>query len=456
MLVNPRDLAFERRESRTLDVELTTIIFEELGALDSNARYGRDSGHGQSYYDKRRGTGNSREHDSLYSTAGLRTWRLQWYGSIGFVKLLKESAQKIWVVCQELISHAIAAIGQFNHYAVAGLACRDDWPVRLRTGFLARGTSYPSKLLAGHPGLSRSERGKINCETGSPSRSKQTVLQSTSIRLLVGEDRKEFLVHRKILEKNLTGLHILSRERFIEFDGDEESIGYLLEFLYTGDYGRADAADSALQNGHAHSHPEPGPATDEPVHPIVLAARTSPLGVWGKPAAVHTKFHHGKSAPPSHQHITPTAVVTNGIASPPASPFMQQKEDSLSKRPHITAPSFLVHARVYLLADRYGAIDLKDLSLRKLRAALDAFQADSPVGRTAILIKFIKDVYDLPTGTAGDCQTENKLRDVVVVYTVAHLSRLQADSEFKAYVKGGGDFVVDLFTTLASVKSTSC
>jgi hypothetical protein len=265
-------------------------------------------------------------------------------------------------------------------------------------------------------------------------------------------------VHRKVLERHLTDLRIPSRERFIEFDGDEESIGYLLEFLYTGDYDRAAAAaaaaNGALQNGDAHSHSDPAPTADEPTHPVILAARTSPLGVWGKPAALHTKFHHDKPSPPRHQHITPTAVITNGIASPPASPFAQQKGDPLSKQFHGTTSSFLVHSKVYLLADRYGANDLKEISLKKLRAALIAFELDPPVDRTAILIKFIKDVYDLPIGTTRDCQTGNKLRDVVVAHTAAHLPQLQADPEFRAYVKEGGDFVVDLFTTLASVKRT--
>ncbi|KAH0542781.1 hypothetical protein FGG08_002829 [Glutinoglossum americanum] len=278
------------------------------------------------------------------------------------------------------------------------------------------------------------------------------ILQSTSIRLLVGEDRKEFLVHRKLLEKHLTDLRIPSRERFIEFDGDEESIGYLLEFLYTGDYNRPATTNSTKRDLKSHSRLETVPAPEEPVHPIILAARTSTLGVWGKPAALHTKYHHGKPAP-KPQHITPNAVITNGVASPPASPSAQQKDDPIPQQSDDTASAFLAHARVYLLAERYGAKDLRDLSLKKLRVALKAFELDSPADHTTTLIKFIKSVYDPPAETAGhNAESRNRLKDAVVAHTMAYLPELQADPKFNAYIKGGGEFVADLFTALAGVR----
>ncbi|KAI9764449.1 MAG: hypothetical protein M1840_008472 [Geoglossum simile] len=271
-----------------------------------------------------------------------------------------------------------------------------------------------------------------------------SILQSTSIRLLVGDERKEFLVHRKVLERHLTDLRIPSRDRFIEFDGDEESIGYLLEFLYTGDYTR-EAADEPKRPLHRETSPPP----EEPIHPIILAARTSTLGVWGKPAALHTKFHHGKPAP-KPRHITPTAVITNGIVSPPASPSAHKEHDAADQD---TASAFLVHAKVYLLAERYGANGLMQLSLEKLRAALKAFELEPPIDRTATLIEFIKRVYSLPASSEGrPREIRSKLRDVVVAHAVAYLPELQADPEFSAYIKEGGDFVADLFTALASAK----
>ncbi|KAI9772201.1 MAG: hypothetical protein M1839_002519 [Geoglossum umbratile] len=271
-----------------------------------------------------------------------------------------------------------------------------------------------------------------------------SVLQSSSIRLLVGEDRKEYLVHRKVLERHLTDLHIPSRERFIEFDGDEESVGYMLEFLYTGNYSREDAAPQKS---------EPEPPLEEPVHPIILAARTSTLGVWGKPPALHTKYNHGKPAPKRR----PTAVITNGIASPPASPPAHKKHDPAAHQSADIAGAFLVHAQVYLLAERYGANSLKELSLEKLRAALKAFELGQPIDRTAALIEFIKRVYNLPIASEGHCKegrTRNRLRDVVVAHAVAYLPELQADPAFNAYIREGGDFVADLFTALAGVKVT--
>jgi hypothetical protein len=258
-------------------------------------------------------------------------------------------------------------------------------------------------------------------------------------------------VHRKVLEKHLADLHIPARDRFIEFDGDEESIGYLLEFLYTGDYAREAAAEFQEPKQPSQQEAETTATTppEEPIHPIILAARTSTLGVWGKPAALHTKFHHGKPAS-KPRRITPTAVITNGIASPPASPSTHKEHQTAG-----TASAFLVHAKVYLLAERYGASGLKLLSLEKLRAALKALELDPPVDRTATLIEFIKKIYSLPASNEGHLrETGSKLRDVVVAHAVAYLPQLQADPEFNAYIREGGDFVADLFTALASVRRT--
>ena len=54
-------------------------------------------------------------------------------------------------------------------------------------------------------------------------------------------------MHRGLLTRHLPQLAFSSRDRYIELDTeDEESVGYLLEFLYTGDYSAP---------GQQHDHP---------------------------------------------------------------------------------------------------------------------------------------------------------------------------------------------------------
>jgi hypothetical protein len=93
--------------------------------------------------------------------------------------------------------------------------------------------------------------------------------------------------------------------------------------------------------------------------------------------------------------------------------------------------------------------------LKKLRAALKAFELDPPANRTAALIDFIQSVYELPTATTEhSTKASSGLRDIVVAHVAAYLPKLQADPEFSAYIKEGGDFVADLFIVLAGVKRT--
>ncbi|KAI9684739.1 MAG: hypothetical protein M1829_000114 [Trizodia sp. TS-e1964] len=153
------------------------------------------------------------------------------------------------------------------------------------------------------------------------------ILESPTIRLLVAPD-KEFTVHRALLEKHLPDLRIPTRERYLHFEGDQESVSYLLECLYTGNY-HAPSIDHSPDSAHAEeSVPAVSPHNH---HPIVVAARTSALGVWGRPAAVHSKRHEiepvnslapaGKASPPVEAHhpmVLAARTSTLGVWGRPA------------------------------------------------------------------------------------------------------------------------------------------
>ncbi|KAI9876045.1 MAG: hypothetical protein M1830_007458 [Pleopsidium flavum] len=279
-----------------------------------------------------------------------------------------------------------------------------------------------------------------------------SVLQAGSIRLLVGD--KEFVVHRKLVEHNLNYLHISSRDRYVDIEGDEHSAGYLLEYLYTGDY-----TPSTTHQEQSPYYDEEAPrysgASDQDVavpvegeiHPMVLAARTSGLGIWGRPAALHTKFHH-EVLPTKLQESPPIVVSDYPHPASITAASNAAVATSGTGGPDI-ASTFLIHAKVYLLAERYGFSSLQDFSLQKLRAALKTSEIEPAADQTASSVIVIRDIYELPRQQGG-METVQKLRDIVVTHAVSQLHELQANKDFAAYVKEGGDFVTDLLSSLTT------
>lgn len=275
-----------------------------------------------------------------------------------------------------------------------------------------------------------------------------SVLQSGSVRLLAGD--KEFVVHRKLLEHNLHGLPVTSRDRYVGIDGDERSVGYLLEYLYTGDYTPSTTRpeqpphrDEEAQRYNGGSHQE---VAEEEIHPMILAARTSGLGIWGRPAALHTKFSQEE---PSTKPEESASIVSD--YPHPASITTTSNATSNTARPGETdiASTFLTHAKVYLLAERYRSSSLQEFSLQKLRAALKTSEIEPAADHTASSVRLIREIYELPRQQGG-METVQKLRDIVLSHAVGQLHDLQASQEFAAYVREGGDFVTDLLSSLTT------
>jgi len=266
-----------------------------------------------------------------------------------------------------------------------------------------------------------------------------SILQSGSIRLLV-DDNQEFIAHRALLAEHLPNLSLPSRERYVQVDGDAESIGYLLEYLYTGDY---TPSLSRAQPEKIHEDVKPIEETkQEEVHPIVLASRTSGLGVWGKPAALHTTAFHEPSTKEGDYYSHPSTFAGSSSLAE-GSTISTQASGNFGT-------TFLVHAKVYLIAERYGAEPLKNFSLQKLRAQLKTSDIEPSADRTSNVISLIRNIYDLPA--SYNPSTTKNLRQIVVAHAMSHLPELQSNEAFSEYVKQGGDFVADLFSNLSISK----
>lgn len=264
------------------------------------------------------------------------------------------------------------------------------------------------------------------------------------------------MVHRKLLERNLKTVHVSSRDRYVEFDHDDETVGYLLEYLYTGDYTPSSQVQGQPprydDDAPSYNGTSPQRAPEQEPHPMVIAARTSGLGIWGRPAAIHTTFY--EEVPPPQQQQTQSPPVTSDYPHPASvkatgNPVVgQPSEQAITGGNNITS-AFLTHAKVYLLAERYGFASLQDFSLQKLRAALKTSELELSANHTSHAILLIRDIYELPQQN-GQTNTVQKLRDIVVTHAVSQLQELQANKEFGAYVKEGGDFVTDLLSSLTT------
>ena len=252
----------------------------------------------------------------------------------------------------------------------------------------------------------------------------------------------------------------------MDIEGDADTVGYLLEFIYTGDYNPP--AKSVNQRARNEGQPPPGTdatqhqATAEEVHPMVVMARSAGLGVWGRPGAVHTRY----------QQQAPSGAFERGapVNGKPAEPSLSETQQRHPARPAATAAhptavaaAFAVHAKVYLLAEHYGASGLQDFSLQKLKAALKTSELEVRADHATTLVELISSVYyDLPTTTAAaaaaganrDADTRQQLRQVVLTQAVNSLPDLQDNKGFKALLKGGGDFVEDLLGHLTRARLT--
>jgi len=168
---------------------------------------------------------------------------------------------------------------------------------------------------------------------------------------------------------------------------------------------------------------------------------------------VHTTFYEEVPPPPPSQ--PQSSAVTSDYPHPASVKATSGvvAADQASNQPvaggSTIASTFRTHAKVYLLAERYGFAPLRDFSLQKLRAALKTSELEPSANHTGHAVLLIRDIYELPRPD-GRADTVQKLRDIVVAHAVGRLQELQTDEEFGAYVKEGGDFVTDLLSALTT------
>lgn len=96
---------------------------------------------------------------------------------------------------------------------------------------------------------------------------------------------------------------------------------------------------------------------------------------------------------------------------------------------------------VYALADYFGSDGLKSYALKRLQTLLDTLWVSEG------FIDCIQEVY------RSAVDPKDKMRNLVLEVTHAHLGKLGKEKRFQDLVRKGGDFMVDLIAKVVESKT---
>ncbi|KAL5607745.1 hypothetical protein FOBRF1_008242 [Fusarium oxysporum] len=103
-------------------------------------------------------------------------------------------------------------------------------------------------------------------------------------------------------------------------------------------------------------------------------------------------------------------------------------------------PVFLSHARLYILADKYGVEDLRRLSICRLHCILYYFYFDQ---------YHVPDIVALAQELFENTVEDDIAREIIVEYFVCFIEYIRDTPEVKELLRKGGDFPVALVSRMA-------
>jgi hypothetical protein len=230
-------------------------------------------------------------------------------------------------------------------------------------------------------------------------------------------------------------------------DIDQGTFARFIEFAYTGDYSvpldenfdaESDGADAGSDGGYSEGAPPP------PLHIPAMTPEPDPepeaAGAavdWNDVTFTIKERNNGFTLPIP----PPPAFASLPYPAPIATSIFTQL--SAGKAYHMDN-RLLLHASLYVLAEKWGIDRLKQLALSKLHQQLIAFDlSEKTVGELVSLVRYsYLHTPDLE-------QEKDKLRELVCQY-VANKSMITGNhSEFAALLEDGGPFVSDLWAVIS-------
>lgn len=269
----------------------------------------------------------------------------------------------------------------------------------------------------------------MNADTFDNSRS----TSSDTIELLADNREQRFLIHKDILisqskpfEEAITGVWKEATQRKVDLgDWDGDTVGRLVEFLYTGNY----------------TYPDPEPITGQKF--LLATEKAASDQESASRETMHPNTPSGESQLYTDRPLTPLEDCIRS-SLPPQRELQTDaaKLGGFDPTQHDYKEALLSHARVYVLA-HYKSIDaLCTLALRRVLITLSAINPVQPNSHiSSNILHCARYIYD-----NTDCLTrsEEPLRRVISQFTALNLLALQTSEDFMDLMRGGGDFVSDV------------
>ncbi|KAK1972430.1 hypothetical protein LY78DRAFT_733810 [Colletotrichum sublineola] len=295
-------------------------------------------------------------------------------------------------------------------------------------------------------------------------RTMEDILKSRAIKFIIGSEKAEFTVHSSCIVALSQTLHPLATssgsgetEKIVTW-GDVETSTFvnLMEYAYSGDYNvpqltkkgntrQAAAQGTAAGPGMVKKEPESehasSPArvntgqqqknTDEDEETISLHAwmlDVSENGASSEKSSAQYKF--------CLQHFSPDTTASDGVINESSFATEAWLKDMQQQDCTGYQAVFDAHMGLYILADKYGITDLKDLCLRRIRLTL--IYATGTDAMADAFFHTIRIVY-------GKTPPGDSLRSLLVKYFITDMEwMMREENGIASLLRSVPDFAADL------------
>ncbi|KAG6309265.1 hypothetical protein E4U22_004089 [Claviceps purpurea] len=254
--------------------------------------------------------------------------------------------------------------------------------------------------------------------------------------LVVGEDKREFLLHSDLVKRESEALGEIidasfaeGREAYVVLrDDNAETISAFAQFIYTGDYRLS--FDMSAPDSANESH-------DKGNHGNNVAQFSRPHnGLW---RLFIQRNHYEDQKNSSDSYMAPCEA---SCKTWPETDDLDVPYLNIGHMDKDYSELFISHARVFVFAHYYGVEALMDLSMQRLHEALCAFSLSRE--RIGDILALIRYCYERPG--------PEKLKKMVAMYSAAVVNSQIPEvvvEYFEDLLKERGDFAADMAWFLA-------
>jgi len=199
------------------------------------------------------------------------------------------------------------------------------------------------------------------------------------------------------------------------------------QFAYTGDY----SAPKIIAKSFAQ--------------PEMASPLREEYFQWGKGASMKKVARKHISRSPSP---TPRFEALIYSLPKPRFNFEDTCDTVISEGPNENIDEILlIHASLYVLAEKWGIDKLKRITLFKIHKTLSLFNLDTP--KLQHVIRFVRYAYS--DETTPDLETKiDDLRELICQYLAANAKFISRDATFLALIEEGGPLARDLWKIVGS------